>query len=140
MAINKIHIKNFPFPPSVNEIYANAGKSRVKSRKYKKYLRDCESWRLANLRLINQCKKTMERLDRLHVEYNFNIPSEKIICTSKKLLGKPKMYDVSNRIKAIEDVLFKMLGRDDSYVFSFSAIKNPGDEFGVDVKIGKHGR
>lgn len=134
----KACIPKFPFPPSVNEIYRNTKFGRAKSSSYRKYVRECEEWRLSNLREITKLRSAVEKMGKLNVSYLFHIPSEKIFCQSKALKGKPKRYDVSNRIKACEDQLFSILKIDDSWVFSFQAAKVAAQESFVEIAISRH--
>ena len=122
----EVIIEHFPFPPSTNELYQNAkGKGRVKTSKYRQYCRDVEAFRLKNLRIISEMRELIKTFGLLSVEYQFNIKDKQLFCVSKNLEGKPKRYDVTNRVKACEDQVFKILKMDDSFVFKNSEEKIP---------------
>lgn len=129
-----LHIPSFPFPPSVNALYRNGKRGRFKTVAYREYVMECDRWALRNGSAIKWFGDNLSG-KLLHIDYSFSIPEKNIICQSKKLKGKPKRYDVSNRIKACEDRLFLALGADDCYVFSFTAKKVVADELGVDILV-----
>lgn len=134
-----ITLPRFPFPPSANEIYSNGKRGRFKSRIYAQYVKACEEWRQCHLQLLFEARKSLAKENYLHASYVFYVEKDRIICRSERMAGKPKKFDVSNRIKACEDQVFGMLLKDDSCVFSFDASKVASDENYVDIFIGPKG-
>lgn len=85
-----------PFPPSVNNLFANAGKSRVRTARYKAWAKEAGQF------ILLQGRK------RLHGHVGLAVD-----------LVKPdrRKRDLSNTIKAIEDLLVDMqVIEDDSLI------------------------
>lgn len=118
-----IKLNNFPFPPSTNVLYKNSGRGRVKTHQYKEYEHECEAWEWDNIDLIRKAiKKVKGKLVTLELE----VYAPKSTWYTKA--GKPKKIDVTNRVKALEDCLFKMLDIDDCHVFKCTQEKCISDK------------
>lgn len=94
------------FPPSLNQLYStNRYGKRVLSKVGIDFKTTCDVLiRIKNLNSIGL------RNNKLKLELDFFYPW----LTKKKKIAKA---DLSNRIKVIEDAIFKALGLDDSLVF-----------------------
>jgi Holliday junction resolvase RusA-like endonuclease len=125
-------LRNAPIPPSVNKAYRNVpGQGRVASRELCLYKRAFQSWALLNAKALSRIKEEISET-QLTLSLTFRLPFATIFTLS----GTPKMWDVSNRIKVIEDCLCKVLGLDDKWVWSVTARKEESQEAGVDIEIG----
>jgi len=125
-----IELFGFPFPPSTNALYKNAGKRRVKTHDYKEYEYECEAWEYENIKAL---KKAIKLLRGELVELNLKVFAPKSTWYTKA--GKPKKIDVTNRVKALEDCLFKMLDIDDCHVFKCTQEKCISDKKYVDIEL-----
>jgi len=119
-------LDNLPFPPSVNGCYKTVimkGKPRrVPSKELKEFKEGIEEYRLQNLRLLAKGHKLLFG-KKLYAEFIFKIQLRRIIKIQKKNFGEVKRFDVSNRIKNIEDGVFEILNIDDSVNWKVSAEK-----------------
>jgi len=118
-------IKGFPMPPSANVLYANSPQGgRFKTAKYKQYETQAQIWIYKNghqLITAQEQIKSLKHGEVLSVERDFYFRSDRIISSK----GTPLKNDTSNRIKALDDILSKMLGIDDSYFWDGKFKKNP---------------
>lgn len=138
-----IIIKDFPFPPSVNQylmpvmgkvkrgkrgnLYAQG--RMVKTATFREYETACTYWQLKYQkgldRLREEIKQRKDLLESqgktfaLKVEYFVLINKHEI--TDKN--NRPLRNDVDNRLKPAGDNLFRILGIDDKYCFSLSIEK-----------------
>ena len=126
-----IKLFKFPVPPSTNGLYKNVGKRRARSEAYREYIHECDEWESLNAYAVSVARSAIENINLVSLELEFNLPQEKLF--TKK--GEVKRYDLSNRIKALEDQLFKMLGRDDSCVFEIKSVKYLSDLNSVNITI-----
>lgn len=107
-------------PPSENQLYA--GKFRRFSTKvHKDFKSTVESW--ANMNQIAQARAIAAKYETFRVERHFHWPKTKIRTKS----GKIRVFDVANRIKAVDDAVFKLLGIDDCRIFEGTEKKCEGD-------------
>ncbi len=133
------NLKEFPISPSTNQLYQNAkGMGRVKSSIYKTFCREVERYRLQNLKQISEIREEIKDVKFIEVEYKFFVEKNKLFC--KTIPDKPKRYDVTNRVKACEDLLCKIIKVDDSLVFKSSEEKIPSDKTYVDITIREYSR
>lgn len=101
---------NFPYPPSVNQLYA--GKSRrYKSKIAKKYSKDVDEWILHNIPAIIKVKAEVAHWDWIEVGMQVCVPRGTLF-TKKDTV---KEWDVANRLKAAHDALSLVLDIDDRY-------------------------
>jgi len=115
----------FPMPPSANNLFLNIpGRGRVKGPKYREYEREVQIWCMRNhsqlqswRALVGQRRATQALA--LDVKFKFNS-----ITIIKKKDGLPKRLDLDNRLKALVDCLFVVIGIDDCYLWKISVSKN----------------
>lgn len=125
-------LPNAPIPPSVNAAYCNIpSRGRVASQALREYKRAFASWALLNARLFSQAQ-TLISQSKFSLSLIFKLPET----TLYTKMGAPKRWDVSNRIKVLEDCVCTKLGIDDKWVFNVSACKIGGASVGlVDIVI-----
>lgn len=123
VTLEHVLLKNLPMPPSSNNLYATImikGRPvRVKSKGLRMFEKEMAEWAMTHRESLNLAKEFAKKLQKgqvieVHKKFIFNRSS---IITLK---NKPKKNDTSNRIKAIEDTLAKLIGIDDSYFWSGS--------------------
>ena len=125
-------LTGLPMPPSINDQYMPFGfrcpdgkiRARINPTKYlNKFQKDCEAWSEKNALVVGKARVTAQDMlssgGMLHVTTYAVFPSTQIW----KPNGAPYKMDVSNRMKALEDAVAKMLLIDDSYFFKVSAEK-----------------
>jgi len=128
-----IVISDFPLPPSVNEGYRNVpGVGRVATEHLKNFRKSVDDWRQVHGRSVVAAFQSLLLKEwaghrAFRVSYNFVFKHERLFCTSKKLMGKPKKLDADSRIKFAQDSLFNALGIDDCHVFSGEFRKLSGE-------------
>lgn len=120
-----IEIKGFPLPPSANALYLNIpGRGRCKSAALTKYESDVRFWCLRNQHQMNLARELT-----IGVGPGVFLKVSKMFFMKKKSIlkkdGTPKRNDTSNRIKALEDVLSKLLGIDDKWFWAGTYDKRP---------------
>jgi len=113
-----IKLKDFPMPPSVNNLYFTTkfGK-RVKAKGYTDFERASANWakmNTVNLGLVRQMSLECRTGWGLRVDQTFYFPQGEILTKQ----GKPKRNDTTNRLKALHDVLSKLLGIDDCWFWN----------------------
>jgi len=123
-----IVIHNIPIPPSVNQLYKTLTIRnqirRAPSKKYKDWQNQCRQMYLENAHKF-RCmqvlvQQILEELDcALEVRYYFFFHRDKIYCKDNTF----KKMDVSNRIKAVEDMVFSVLDMDDRVTWKVIAEK-----------------
>ncbi len=129
-----IHFFNaLPMPPSVNACYENAGKRRIKSPKLLAFHAEMRAWALPIVRELRRINGIIvaSTNKKLVFDFVFYFGPGKIYTKS----GQIKQLDVSNRIKAIEDVLCGMIGIDDRLVFKVMAEKRESNMDRVSLEI-----
>lgn len=110
-------IKGFPLPPSANALYANVrGIGRVKARKYRVYEAQVQSWALRNPGQLEGLRSLDKSKYLFHVEHVFYFERSSIVSKA----GNPIRNDTSNRIKAVDDLISKLIDVDDSRFWSGS--------------------
>lgn len=113
---------NFPMPPSVNSSLALFRGRLIKTARHREFQSLCEIWAYANFKRIQEIRAEMGKWSErrfFHINYVFNFPHTRIFSQKNTV----KKIDVTNRIKPVEDAIFKILGLDDSLVFSGSFSK-----------------
>jgi hypothetical protein len=116
-----------PMPPSVNSLYCNVPKvGRCKTQKYKAYELECFRWKMLNMSQVLRADAIALKVGRsgpsmwcLSLRHYFFFPRKQLYT----LKGDLKANDTSNRIKAHEDILSKLLRVDDRYFWSQSTSK-----------------
>lgn len=134
-----VEIKGFPLPPSANELYANIpGRGRIKTEALKSFEAEVHYWSMKNQHLLLPARELCQSIGpgcfiRLHKFFYFR--PHKILTKS----GEPRKNDTSNRIKALEDVLAKLLGIDDKWFWAGNYDKgpvlHPAIPEGVDLRL-----
>ena len=122
-----IFIPDFPMPPTSNHLYATilrGGKAlRVPSKTYTQFKKNVKQWQLMNLDKVQEAHTTLERLDEeervLSVERYFLFHQKSLYRKD----GYPKKMDTSNRVKALDDMLFEILEIDDKLIWRGSEEK-----------------
>jgi len=127
MAFEPIVIRNYPYPPSENAMYATIRKGnktwRTSSRELMEYKRRCNTFYLLN-------KETMKRAQEIireWVKLGYGIELDALIFMEYQRFltkeGQDKKVDVSNRIKGLHDTLSELLKVDDHKIYKMSAEK-----------------
>lgn len=139
--MRQCELRGFPLPPSANGLYANqlkGGGGRYKTTDYKKFEADAYHWSLANqhqLRILRMMIEKLKPSQVLHVDRMFWFKAHKIL--TKDL--RPRRNDTSNRLKALDDTLSKLIGLDDSYFWAGGYNKRPvlheSHTEGVDIRF-----
>lgn len=131
-----IKLVNLPIPVSTNQLYKNRIGGRCKTDKYKEYEIEFSNWALFFRKQVKEAMDTLIKDDycELSLKLTYYIPRSRLYTRA----GSIKRYDLSNRVKAIEDKLFAVLGWDDSCVFKLVLEKVVSDRDCVDVEISKH--
>lgn len=125
-----------PLPCSINRAYANAKTSgiitnsrRFKSKEYQEFEQAFNDWALVFQQEIRNARNILKNnTTKLKLEITCYMPYEKLFTKE----GKFKKWDASNRIKALEDLLSKLLHIDDCSFFKVSSEK----DFLPDIKRG----
>lgn len=128
-----IVISNFPFPPSVNEMYetnvhkayANgSGVRNIRVKTSRRRSRVCNAF-YATVEKFNNLNR--RNLDRIALQVKMWIKDGHAIGLDCYVLvehsriwtkdGMPKSFDADNRRKALQDAVCELLGIDDKWVF-----------------------
>jgi len=124
-------IRGLPLPPSANGLHKSFVRKgsrkvvRVKSDAYNRYIRQMSHWKMNNFKGIPGLRKWIEKHNqgpeplRLWVERQFML-HRSTIWTKKNTVKK---FDVTNRIKALDDEISKLIGLDDSHIWGGSEEK-----------------
>jgi len=121
-------LTNIPMPPSTNHLYASIKTRgriiRVKSQEYKSWEKEFFAWSVVYRAQIKAVKEwALEQTSRnctIRLDRYFWFCRSDIVCKD----GTPKKLDVTNRIKAIDDAIAKLIGIDDSWYWSGYISKN----------------
>lgn len=119
---HSVYMEGLPISPSTNGLHKTVfqrGRTfRAKSQEYVDYTNVMKQHYLMNasiyiaaLHLVSQWKK--DGYTRFQLNATFYFEESRILCKD----GSPKRLDLSNRIKSLEDVLFKLLNLDDKHIF-----------------------
>jgi len=118
-----------PIPPSVNAAYANIpGRGRVASRELREFKKAFALWSLLNTRALKAAAATFSQA-KFSLSLIFKLPESTLYTKA----GAPKRWDVSNRIKVLEDCLCESMGTDDKWVWSIEAVKELAPQASVDI-------
>lgn len=131
------YLEDLPIPPTSNSQYKLFRRGlktyHVPSAELKRFKKDMEAWALKNH------KRCIDIKNAIHGRSHIPLSCECIFYFKKERIwtkaGKPKKFDVSNRLKAIHDEVCKLIGIDDSEFFSISAKKIPTEGFPECVNI-----
>lgn len=108
--------------------------SKYKTKEYKQLESQVNSLLIKNKNLFTKFNKVYDETKHyITCDYKFYYP----ILTKKKTISK-KSNDVTNCVKAIEDIVFKHLVCDDSQVISASETKIHSDQVRTDIIINLH--
>ena len=126
-----ITLSGLPVPPTVNSAFFNVpGRGRSKSASYFAFDAEINRWIYSNRTQIFAAKKALQdcraKQSRLTLSLLFYLHRSRLIAKN----GNVKRFDVSNRIKALEDKVSHLLEIDDSFFWKISAEKLdiPADE------------
>jgi hypothetical protein len=90
---------------------------RVPKKELTRFKLDCEIWGMKHARYLFRVKAKVKEFinngKEIEVQRYFLFNTSKIYTKEHK----PKIFDVSNRVKAIDDAVAKMIGVDDKYTF-----------------------
>lgn len=103
-------LKKFPLSPSSNQLYTSVRGRLIKSSEGRRYDSLVEIYRLRELNIIDEWKKTVKPEDVFHIDMYFVFLRERLI-TKKETIKK---LDATNRLKSSHDGLSKILDIDDS--------------------------
>lgn len=137
--MKSILIASFPLSPSDNELYYNMnGVGRVASKELREYKKLCEAYALKNAKMFREVKSIMANewkgFSAVKADYFFVFKRERLYCKD----GRVKKLDSSNRIKAVQDCLFNILGLDDKFVFAGSFEKLSGELEACNIVLSPH--
>lgn len=120
-----ICLSGLPLPPSSNNQYKTVlmrGKMlRVPSADYKKFKADFGAWLYENKRAVEAAREKIAPLADAGLKCSVFLGFAACRLVSQK--GKFKRLDVSNRMKALHDIVADALGIDDSCFVSVTAEK-----------------
>jgi len=105
-----IQIKNFPIPPTSNQMYASFRGRLIKSKLNRLYDLKVAKWAMENQALVQEIKAKFTGM-QLQVDCKFVFQVDKVFTKKKDL----KKMDHTNRIKAAHDALSKIIEIDDSH-------------------------
>jgi len=133
--------KDFPFPPSENQIYRNimyrtknqrAIVGRAKTAQYRDFEAKVQMWSYSRTLQLNLARHQIKEDYRLWIDFKLLMPYAKLY--SKR--GTIKRWDVTNRIKAMLDLFSKCLGIDDSQFFKCTIEKIHSTFEDVEITVG----
>jgi len=116
----------FPMSPSANAIYKIVKNRKVSSKKLKDFEGRCQMWSFTNRNEIVAARKIMrdeKKRNLFAFKYEFCFHFKSVFCIGKDNYGDPKKMDVSNRIKAAEDNICRLLAIDDKQIMKIQAEK-----------------
>lgn len=114
-----IRLTNFPVSPSVNEIYSVIKNRKISSSKLRSFETAAKMWSYKNRSQVIDARKNLKEWGLYSFEIELNLHFKRIFT----LKGEPKRYDASNRIKAAEDNICRLLGFDDKRIMKISIEK-----------------
>jgi len=118
----KLVIGRFPLPPSDNRLYRNVmGIGRVKTKEYKAYAKAVEEWAYFNARSLSPIRRLAADAKLVYLEVLFLIHHPRLFTQALR----PKRLDTTNRLKALCDMLAKILEVDDSKFWTVWCSKLP---------------
>ena len=124
---------NIPLPPTINKAYSNIpGKGRSASKELTAFKRAFKAWAVLNMTQLRRAATEAQR-HKIRLDIEITLPEERIFTRT----GAPKRFDVSNRIKFIEDAICEGVGTDDKYVWHLNATKSQGLTTNVAVTMYK---
>jgi Holliday junction resolvase RusA-like endonuclease len=115
MSNNAILFTGIPIPPSQNGQYVtimHKGKQRrIKSKESQDWAREFEKWAIINVRTIIEAKNTIALWNSRFIEVSVfaGFKYERMVCKD----GSPKKLDISNRLKALHDLIAEKIKMDD---------------------------
>ena len=118
-----LSLKEIPMPPSSNNQYVVARNRLVPSSDLRNYKKRMEIYGITLQRSLkedaNDLAGFVEDGKVLHIDRRFYFPRSRLFTKQ----DKPKKIDVSNRIKAVDDAISKLIGIDDKLFFSATTKK-----------------
>jgi len=104
---------------------------RCRNKLYKDFAKKFEEWAVINYQTVNRVKKMVKTWNKVGLVLTFSLPESKVYTK----VGEIKRYDISNRIKVIEDAISEAICVDDSNFWEIKAIKSVGEVEGVSCKF-----
>jgi len=111
-------LENLPVPPTVNNAYINFRGGRRASQSHTDFKLECQKWALGHYRELHRIRPLVSG-KILAMGYSYHLQRSRLY--TKK--GGIKRFDVSNRIKLLEDSMCRMIQVDDSHVWVLKASK-----------------
>lgn len=125
-------LKHFPLPPTDNHAYLTLRNGiRVLSAENRAFKKEVEAWAWANQRDIKAIRAICSSTQPLIMDIALKMQRRGFYTAS----GSIKKMDASNRLKCSVDEICKLLGVDDSVIFSLSITKTLAIEEGLDIAI-----
>lgn len=122
-----IIIKEFPMPPSVNQMWASIRGRLIKTSIGRKYEKECHIFMHMKGSTIREWRtdiaKHLATNRAIAVDFYFVFHESRLFAQTEdkktgRKIGDVKRLDVDNRLKPCIDELSKMLGIDDRYFFA----------------------
>ncbi len=121
-------LRNFPLPPSSNQLYASVRGRLIKSVEGRKYDAAVSLYKLRKFIDLDKITNAFSNAGILEIETIFVFHRKRIIGLKNQI----KKLDTSNRIKPCHDGLARILEIDDCYFkagkFSIATCDDPKDE------------
>lgn len=140
---NQLYLFNVAMPMTVNKAYVNIKGRRALSKEGKIYKNSVTSLVAKELSLCDGVFDSLVVPDEpLELEIKLFFSHTQNKGWPSKAKSRYKRVDVSNRVKLLEDALFKALGVDDSAIFSLTISKQDRPEGSTsdfcDVILGRY--
>jgi hypothetical protein len=131
-----VYLFGIPLPPSSNHQYATIIRRgrpiRIPSKETKDYEKIFKAWLIKNKEAITGAKEDI-------VQWNKPLSISMVVAFSRERLvtkdGRLKRLDVSNRTKALHDLISDALGIDDCLFVSCPTEKVVADTYGEQVVV-----
>lgn len=111
-------LKNYPLPPSSNDLYASVRGRLVKTKMARLYEFEVQSYKLNQHSFIEEIKSRLKD-EMIIVDCVFVFEKSRLISKENKL----KKLDASNRLKICHDTLAKLIEIDDKNIVKGSFMK-----------------
>lgn len=123
-----IILKNIPMPPSSNMQYKVFSGRFVPNGSLTRYKKDFERWGLQNHKIILEARERVQRDAQLSISCDFYFSKGRVFTTGLKAKSALQKLDVTNRVKALHDMVCKILQIDDRQFFDVQLTKHELDQ------------
>jgi Holliday junction resolvase RusA-like endonuclease len=120
----QIVLKGIPMPPTSNNQYLAIRGRFVPNGSLTRYKRDFEIWARANISIISQAHKELQRDAQLSISCDFYFSKGRVFTTGLKAKSKLQKLDVTNRVKSLHDMICKAIEIDDRQFFQVTLVKH----------------